>query len=132
MSDYTTKYPQPVRLSDSAYDSECPRSIQDDIDYIEAQQKRIFYLDNRVERLEQLLRNQIHYSKTSQELIRYLETQVDTYEKRINELDKEVIKLDFENKEIPKLKTHIQGLETEIDIRNKAKKAYLKKAKKNK
>ncbi len=73
MSDFITKYPQPVSLSNTAYDSPVPRSIDSDLQYIEAQQTRIFYLDNRVVRLEQLLRNKEHSLKVQEEYIKQLE-----------------------------------------------------------
>jgi hypothetical protein len=77
MCEFQKKYPQPIELADSAYDSPVPRSIQADLDYITGQQSRIFYLDNRVIRLEQLLRNREHALKVSNELIQEYKFKLD-------------------------------------------------------
>lgn len=130
MSDFYAKYPQPVRLSDSAYDANVPRSIQDDIDYMEAQQKRIFYLDNRVERLEQLLRNREHSVEVFKQHVELLETSRESHVRTIDEKNKDIIRLEKVARTVDELKAHIKGLETDNAIRAKAKKAFLKKHKK--
>ena len=72
MSDYVSKYPQPDSLSNSAYDSPIPRSIEHDLLFIEAQQERISYLNDRIVRLEQLLRNKEHTIRVQEEHIKLL------------------------------------------------------------
>jgi hypothetical protein len=98
MSDYKSKYPQPDTLSNSAYDAQVPRSMQEDIDYIEAQQNRIFYLDNRVVRLEQLLLNREHSIKTQVAHIQLLEEIRDKMSKTIDEKNKEIVRLELKEK----------------------------------
>ena len=95
MSDFQQKYPQPAILADTAYDAKVPRSIKDDLDYIEAQQNRIFYLDNRIVRLEQLLRNREHSINVLNEHVKLLEKSRDVYAKTIDEKNKEIVRLEL-------------------------------------